>query len=119
MKYKYDLITIELTNNDDFKYIQEFMFSSDILWCNSGNRLMNFSGITTYLYVILNKTNELIEYSSKNQFLLQNSHYNEKFINKVNYDLKIYTKEDFNKVKSIIKFGYTPSYKPKRIERVI
>jgi hypothetical protein len=112
-KYKYDMIIIRLTNSNDYTNIQKYMHEQGILWSNGSIHILRFSNNSEcmHLYVHLND-------SGGNHYLIYSGGIDNNYISTYKHDPKIYTIEDFNKIKCIIENGVLlPNYKPKRIER--
>lgn len=121
-KYKYNMIVIKITNDEDSANTQKYLFGKGIIWNGSNRNLFHFNfdnDKCLYLFVTLNDI-ENVRGISHSYYILQSNRLDKVHISKFNTDPIIYDINDMSKIKSIIERGdITPTYKPKRIERFI
>lgn len=116
--YKYDMIIIKLTNNDDYSAMQDYLHKEGLPWGGGGNNILKYNdgNECMHLYVHLNAVS--LYYST--HYLIYSHSLDSGYISDHKYDPMIYTMSNLDKIKTIIEYGVIiPNYKPKKIERTL
>jgi hypothetical protein len=116
MKYfdKYKYIIITFNSVIESKQIQEFLIGNNILW--GGDSRTVYSDVTGYYMIGRHSTNDFLSIGFTDNI-------NDPWVKREYFDNSnniIYTIRKFNSFKNIILHGNDiPSYKPKKIKRVL
>ena len=115
-KYKYDVITIAISNQEHSEKIQQLCFDNDIEWCHTGS----------VKFIVFTLPNYCFDICLKNRKMYLNP-IADGSVNISHWlglgqsiDPKLYKEEDYDRINHIIKYGSdVPTYTPREFNRKI
>lgn len=117
-KYKYDVITVKISNTGFSETVQNLCFDNGINWVNNSNSYFNFDYKFFYMDICLRDKLLYLNHLKFGENEPLNISYWEKLGYKV--DPMIYMEEDFRLISNIVRYGRDiPDYSSRKIVRTL